>query len=362
MKYDAFVAHKRILLIIPPILLALGSFGNICAFLVLWKNIRKVSTYTYLCALAVVDLIVLITGLLRLWVGQFVTDVLDSHEIICKAGIFLGYLSSDISVWLIVIVTIERFIVVIFPLKSLRLCNLKVARISIALVVVVFVSVNIHFLWSVKLQEYHYNNVTISKCQAQRQFQYLVEDIWPWVDAGIYSFVPFFSIIVLNCFIIRKILLARKTRNVLSQHTSLSKGNNETEMGKKSGEMSVKITIMLLSVSFTFLITTLPMNLVLIHSSVSGKSGSEEDVSFAKQQLMGTLAEMLMYVNHSINFFLYCTTGKKFRGQFQSLLCCCGTHGFVRRMRGQSQRLSSSFQFSTNQTKTISFATEQSQC
>jgi len=29
----------------------------------------------------------------------------------------------------------------------------------------------------------------------------------------------------------------------------------------------------------------------------------------------------LMYANHSINFFLYCLTGGKFRAEFQSLLC-----------------------------------------
>ena len=36
-------------------------------------------------------------------------------------------------------------------------------------------------------------------------------------------------------------------------------------------------------------------------------------------RLCCTISEMLMYVNHSINFFLYCATGKKFREQLRNL-------------------------------------------
>ena len=37
--------------------------------------------------------------------------------------------------------------------------------------------------------------------------------------------------------------------------------------------------------------------------------------------LIRTITELLMYLNHSMNFFLYCATGKKFRQQLFLLLC-----------------------------------------
>jgi len=39
----------------------------------------------------------------------------------------------------------------------------------------------------------------------------------------------------------------------------------------------------------------------------------------AKLILVRTVCELLMYVNHSINFFLYCATGQKFRRQLCAL-------------------------------------------
>jgi len=44
------------------------------------------------------------------------------------------------------------------------------------------------------------------------------------------------------------------------------------------------------------------------------------DLPFAaKLILVRTVCELLMYVNHSINFFLYCATGQKFRRQLCAL-------------------------------------------
>jgi len=44
------------------------------------------------------------------------------------------------------------------------------------------------------------------------------------------------------------------------------------------------------------------------------------DLAFAaKLILVRTVCELLMYVNHSINFFLYCATGQKFRRQLCAL-------------------------------------------
>jgi hypothetical protein len=41
----------------------------------------------------------------------------------------------------------------------------------------------------------------------------------------------------------------------------------------------------------------------------------------AKFSLARTITELLMYVNHSMNFFLYCATGQKFRHQLVWMIC-----------------------------------------
>jgi len=82
---------------------------------------------------------------------------------------------------------------------------------------------------------------------------------------------------------------------------------------------------MLLTVSFAFLITTFPMNTTLIATSYIARTTAMPNgliTNFplaAKLYLVRTVCELLMYLNHSINFFLYCATGQKFRRQLCAL-------------------------------------------
>ena len=78
---------------------------------------------------------------------------------------------------------------------------------------------------------------------------------------------------------------------------------------------------MLLTISFTFLITTLPLTLVSIAAAfVSGTAGPDA-LTASRFELARTIAELLMYANHAINFYLYCATGQKFRHQLIWTVC-----------------------------------------
>ena len=83
-------------------------------------------------------------------------------------------------------------------------------------------------------------------------------------------------------------------------------------------DKNAKLTIMLLTISFSFLVTTTPMNVYIILTAVW--NGDDFGV-IASIKLFQAFAEMLMYVNHSINFYLYCATGQKFRQQLLQMVC-----------------------------------------
>jgi hypothetical protein len=85
-------------------------------------------------------------------------------------------------------------------------------------------------------------------------------------------------------------------------------------------EESGKITAMLLAISFAFLLCTLPINVALIASKLlpdaaGGDSGppSERLARAVTFRLVRTALELLMYVNHAINFYLYVASGSRFR-------------------------------------------------
>lgn len=112
--------------------------------------------------------------------------------------------------------------------------------------------------------------------------------------AGILRFViPFFVIAFLNVRMIRFIRLSNKERK---------------EMTIYGFEASV--TNIVVAVSFVSL-TTLLANLVVL---ITPDSKSDFSYLFYTEQL-------LIVLNSSINFVLYCVWGKKFRKEFKKMLC-----------------------------------------
>ncbi|XP_052788786.1 probable G-protein coupled receptor 139 [Mya arenaria] len=319
--FPEYMEPNRILnLYVPPILLVLGTIGNLLTFIIMSGNMLKASTYSYLAVLAIMDILVLYVGLLRMWVGSFAIDIQHASNWLCKLVTFLGYVSSVTSVWLIIAVTIERFIAVKFPLRAPRICNVYRARVVILAIVVATCLLNMHIIWTVELQTKDHNGTLTSECEASQLHRVLVMEVWPWVDAAVYSLFPFVIISILNVLIVRCVLSARKQRSHMQNLGGTTKflAVNKQQGGKRPNESSKKLTCMLLAVSFTFLITTLPMNILLLVRAFTEEKNKdlnshEYKKQFAQMTLARTIVELLMYVNHSVNFFLYCATGRKFR-------------------------------------------------
>ena len=337
--YLEYRVHKLLLLYIPPIFFVVGLIGNMLSAIILTRPpMRSISTYRYLTVLSFTDSLVLTIGLLRMWLGQLLPgdDVLDRWTWVCKLVNVVGYTVSNFSVWLIVAVTAERFVAVCYPLLAPSVCSRRRSTRIIFAVLAVQLVIHAHFAWTTEVRAAAAaaatppDNVsstlvgTLRQCGASSGFETLIDDVWPWIDAAIYSFVPFVVIMALNTMIVRQVIASRRDRGELCQQstsTSLTLSRGSTDVSKSTE--STRLSVMLLTVSFAFLVTTFPMNTTLIATScwtASLPNGIVTDLAFAaKLMLVRTVCELLMYVNHSINFFLYCATGQKFRRQLCAL-------------------------------------------
>ena len=349
-RYIYYQQHLVLMTYIPPILLVLGTFGNVLSFIILTRRpMRRVSTYLYLAVLSVMDTLVLQVGLLRIWIGILTgVDAKDLATWVCKSVTVLLYTVSDYSVWLILAVTVERYIAVCHPLKAHSLCDTSKAAKVIFSIGIVILAINFHFFFTVdiktvkdktrshNLESNSSAGVGRMSCEATDGFEPLLE-YWQWVDAFIYSFLPFVVLVVLNSCIIHQVMKAKATRGQLaagSLHGNnprpvvANKGplpSNSSSSGTSAQEGSTKMTLMLLTISFAFLITTLPGNVVLIlttywNSRVNEMSPEEKSELMAKGQLLRTITQLLMFTNHSMNFYLYCAAGQKFRQQLCKLI------------------------------------------
>lgn len=304
-----------ILMYVSPCILFFGLIGNLISFIVLQSQRKKVSTYFYLSFLSVMDFAVLLTGLTGIWGKQLAgKHVQDISDLTCKLSIFFGHLFSDVSVWLIIAVTVERFIVVTYPFRTLSSKRIRQAKYVCIGIVAIICVINFHFLVLAEIQVKN----GVGKCEIVSSSSKLIHNIWPWIDAAVYSFLPFTILMVLNSFIIRSICKSKGRRKLLMP---IYHKKSESPLVSKLSKDNRKTTIMLFAVSSVFLVTTLPMNVALILNTFWNNSINRSSEDLATLQLLYVISKMLMYINHSINFVLYCALGKKFRKALIKIAC-----------------------------------------
>jgi len=62
------------------------------------------------------------------------------------------YIVSDYTVWLIIAVTVERYVVVCHALSARAVCRRWRAVAVIAALLATFIALNLHFFWTVELR------------------------------------------------------------------------------------------------------------------------------------------------------------------------------------------------------------------
>ncbi|KAK3086283.1 hypothetical protein FSP39_016280 [Pinctada imbricata] len=294
-----------------PSLLFLGTLGNSLSLVVMKKFASKLSTYIYLFVLAFVDLFVLYIGLLPKWIQTILEEnIFSTSTIICKAGNFGGYFGSHFSVWLIVVVIFERFLTVQSPRRAVRICKVRTALYIIIVLASLLIILNSHIFWTVGIE---YDEASDTKsCQASGN----LSRIFPWVDGVVYFAGPFLVITILVVIMVFAVCRRQEPKPVCA-HGGARKFTVDDRRHLVSRK-NKRLTLMLLAVSVTYLLTTLPMVIILIYYTFQQVTSAE---SFRKTESIRIIAELLMYTNHAIRFILYLAVGKEFRKRFKMLVC-----------------------------------------
>ena len=195
-----------------PLIFLMGTFCNIMTFCVMRrKKMRHQSTYFYMAVLALTDEMVLIFGCLNFWIYlNYLTNLTLLSNMSCKLVCLLFYATLHFSVWMVVIMTIERFIAVALPLQAMHLCTVKRAKMATCLLAAIILAINAHFLFTHMLKAGA--NDSMNCMPTGPKTEEFMNKIWPWIDASIYSFVPLFLLIFFNILIIWS--LVRASRNI----------------------------------------------------------------------------------------------------------------------------------------------------
>ncbi|KAK7115440.1 thyrotropin-releasing hormone receptor-like isoform X2 [Littorina saxatilis] len=346
-----------------PLVVLVGVVGNaVSLFVLLRRGMRRTSACRYLACLAVADTAVLLASALKTWVRVvWGFELLHTSQVSCKLLIFTTHLSLTAAAWLIVAVTAERFLVVWMPLRSTEVCNVARSRVVMAGILVALACINSHVFWTAELVPVSpQRSLSPSGVQcASYAYRTLACQVFPWVHLAMYCFLPAVLLLCLNTLILYKLFQHRQAitanqdsrssrsssnnRNIYTAnghdyyknhpHPIMPRNRSQTKLllqqqGPPSRRSSShtpqhfhrRLAPMLLGVSFCWILLTTPQT---IYALAAPRPQDLEDLG--KQYLIKTLCFLLMYLNHALNFFLYCLTGQRFRQELRRGLNCSGS-------------------------------------
>lgn len=312
----------NIMVYVAPVLILLGTIGNTCTIIVFFKRRgRNTSTYRYLCALAVSDIIILDTGLLRWWIIVLSDyDINAANNFVCKIHPFIVYFSIQCSSWLLVAVTCERFIGVCLPHRVKRGCTLKTSLAVICSIILVLVLLNSHFLYGRSIITIIdiYDNVTlVETCYtAIESYETFFVSTWHWIHFCVYFAIPMAALLFGNTCIIVKLMSQRKKGQIQKLKVSGTQTRKEDDQDK-----STQITLLLVIISIVFFLNTAPSAIYFAAQTfLFGEITTKDEA--AQQLLTYVIVNILMYLNSAINFILYFLSGSRFRAEVKQLFLC----------------------------------------
>jgi hypothetical protein len=304
--------------ILLPIICTIGIVGIILTVIVLSRKTMSTSTNSYLISLAMSDL-----AFLLIMAASFIETKL-TKEVHYHYRVIMSYVNILLcaflfgSVWLTVMLAIERYIAICHPLRAMGICTVIRARIIIVLI----------FIWSFlfrvpeffKFKQYTFYDHCIGKDvpvlePTDLAFNETFRHLYYWTDCFLLVVLPFSLLLFLNVCLIREI---HRSTNYLRYHLA-SDSNVQTII---TGE-EMKITMMLISVVVVFFICEAPYVILLVGKRLN------PDKHFQHLYLITNITVLLLALRSSFNFILYCWFSEKFWNTFKKTFCmpqCFLTH------------------------------------
>ncbi|CAF0851184.1 unnamed protein product [Adineta steineri] len=317
--------------------LFIGSVGNSLSFIVFTqKQLRRYSTFRYLAYLSIIDLIVLYLGLGNIILRDyFLFDIRVQNLFLCKFHTFFTYVTTQLSSWILTIVSIDRAIACTVIQLNKRICRPKSADQIFFGMCIIACLMNSHILLFMgskrTLNHLSIENTslkqTIIVCTHNTSSTYFkfFEKPYNIIDLLSYVLIPFIIMTICASIIAYRLFFS-------FSHTTMhiaikGKTRNGTRRAKQ-------ISYMLLILNLVFVILLTPVVLGQIFQELN-----EEH----RYRLYNSITLLMSYSNHALNFVLYGIASPQFRLTLRQLLGLGNTEVLQRRLQTYGYYTSTGF-------------------
>ena len=300
--------------VILPIICACGILGIILTIIVLSHKNMSTSTNCYLMALAIADLIFLVLLIPRLVETHLRvhTPAYYTYQIVTTYSIKIGNICLLASIWITVMLAVERYIAICRPFLAAKLCTVPRARVLILLIYSAAVLVRMVNFWQHRVNSaFHItSNSTIHYIQPSEFAYHHFWFVYAWlVDVFMASILPFSLLLIMNTLLIRAV--KRSTRYIQRNQLATRRRSSSTVQREE-----LQVSTMLISVIIVFFVCQAPY-VVYIALTTTGLVHLTTTGFF----LFRDVTMLLLTLKSAVNFILYCWFSERFRVTLRHTVC-----------------------------------------
>ncbi|CAF0824254.1 unnamed protein product [Didymodactylos carnosus] len=276
----------------------IGTLGNCLSILVLLRqNLRRHVTMRYLIAVSVADTVSLYGWNLNNFYKFTINPRQDNLEEIsifhCRAVSFMSFVGLQLSSWCLTAVSLDRCLSLYSMAWKHSFGKLSRTVYNILALTILCLLLNCHILFK---NGYRVNNPSCTQdcviCYKTPTDSTYIFPNWERVHLIVYNLFPFIIMSACNTYII---------------YVTINSSRIKTKSRRSQNQLR-QITVMLISVTFAFILLTLPtcVYFVFFRHHMSGEPR-------LYRYMLQIILVSIQFTSHAVNFFLYCFTATNFR-------------------------------------------------
>ena len=292
-----------------------GVIGNSLAFIVFWKDNIKTSASFLFQHLALVDsaFLLVVVPLGPAYGFATYTNWLTGYwEILPYLSAYMvpvAHMGELSSIWVVILVAVNRYIAVCLPFKSLRWCTIATVKKQLAFVLLFAVLYTIPIYAEKRVEYVTCDNGTtyephIVKTKFGKAMLFRVI-YWGVLNVCLVAAGPLLTLTFVNIRLIKALKTRRRKR---------------TEMISQLQQNDNNVTVVLIIVVVVFVVCQIP---AFIGYALLVERSENWTLCGDNRFYLRPFADMLTVLNSAVNFVIYVLFNKRFRHVLARILGCC---------------------------------------
>ena len=272
----------------PLIIVPLGLIGNILTYIIFGrKRLKNISVSIFFRYMSVTNSLCLIQYMQHYLKYNDIINLRTLSFLSCKISYFCILFLGPTSAWVLCYVSIERFITIQYPRKSLIIKKKFFQRsIIFTILVISFVVYSPYLFFLETITPNDGKNKTFCKCVNQ------IYDILTFIDFAYSTLIPFLIMFIFSLLIIYSFIKSKNRIAVLF-----------ASVDRKRVSRDRKFCITILILNFIFLILNCPDALM-------------NYIDYDEDDILPILSNALFYTYFAIDFLIYIFVNSIFRNEF----------------------------------------------